>query len=299
MDELLKIDKDAFHNIINDLRQNPTAHPYLYFWYFKKIIKLQNATLPFSTIDGKIQCFESFLILLAYINDKSNYIELTKKMINLILANKFELIRTIFKHSSIEHIKEFILLITKCTKINAYDIQIVKSLAYVIYPDLNKEKRKEDKKEIIFATEHSFKKMKEKIQHLATIELIENSKEIEEARAHGDLKENAEYKSALEKRQYLQTTLQLLTNQLSIAKILTKSDVDTTKIGIGTKVKCKDEDGNLLAFTILDLWDSDTDKNIFSIKSNLAKAMLGLKPSDTFTFQNIKYKIIEISNYFE
>ncbi len=299
MDELIKLDKEAFHVIIHDLIKNPIAHPYLYFWYFKKIIKLQKAELPFSTIDGKSKCFESFLILLAHINDKDNYSELTKKMIALIISNKFELIRIIFKHSSIEQVKEFILLITKCSKMNSYDIQVIKSLSYVIYPNLNKEKRKPEKKEIIFATPHSFKKMKEKIQYIATIEILDNAKEIEEARAHGDLKENAEYKSSLEKRQYLQNTLQLLTNQLSIAKILTKEEIDITKIGIGTKVKCKNEAGDLLEFTILDLWDADSDNNIFSINSEFVKNMQGLKVSDTFKFQDKTYKILKISNYFE
>ena len=94
---------------------------------------------------------------------------------------------------------------------------------------------------------------------MSSVEMIENSKEIEEARSHGDLRENAEYKAALEKRARLQTDLKTFADLLNNIKILTKDVIETDKVSIGTIISSSDDKGKKITFTILGPVEADID----------------------------------------
>jgi transcription elongation GreA/GreB family factor len=128
--------------------------------------------------------------------------------------------------------------------------------------------------------------------------MIENSKEIEDARSHGDLRENAEYKAALERRDRLQQEIKTLSENFSLAKILLPHDVTTSHVSVGCIVKCKNAN-KAIAFTILGPFEADADKNILSYQSKLAKEMIGKSINEKFNFQNETYTIIDIRSYFD
>jgi transcription elongation GreA/GreB family factor len=127
--------------------------------------------------------------------------------------------------------------------------------------------------------------------------MIDNAREIEEARAYGDLRENSEYKFALERRSRLQGELQLLSKQLNLARILTPADIDVTAVSPGTAVVIENSKGQLLSYTLLGPWDADVEKNILSFQSKLAENMLGLRIGEKFEFQNEKFKIVKIESF--
>ena len=84
----------------------------------------------------------------------------------------------------------------------------------------NKKYEKREEEEIPFwSTETGYNRVKERIQAISTVETVENAKEIEEARALGDLRENAEFKAALERRNRLQGELKMLSEQFNRARI--------------------------------------------------------------------------------
>ncbi len=292
-------DKELSHKL-EDLVTYPGRYPDLFLWYFQKIISSKN--IPFADKEGKNRFFEGFLVLLNHLENSSTHKDMIKKMHALLTGGRYAIVRDIMQGASLETVKEFLLLATKCHSLDDHDIKILHSLAEVVHPTLAKINKKHVtpvEENVIWTTEEGYTKIKNRIQQIATAETIENAKEIETARSHGDLRENAEFKSALEKRSRLQSELKQLSDQINHARILTKTDISTDQVGVGTIVDCKNKDGKKLSYTLLGPWDADPDKSILSFQSKLAQTMQGLTVGDTFQFQNEEFSITAIRSYLE
>lgn len=284
---------------LQELILHPLTFPDVFFWYFQKLLE-QKKALPFANEEGICQFFEGFLILLDHLAQKPQYKDLSKRMVSLILADRYKVVREIMKIAKLKDVKEFILLATKCEALSDHDIKIIHSLAEVAHPALSKvQKESKAEENIIWTTEEGFLKTQKRIQQIATVETVQNAKEIEEARAHGDLRENAEFKSALERRDRLQAELKFLSDQINQARILTAADVHTDSVGIGTIVECKSSRGQKITYTLLGPWDADPEKNILSFQSKFAQAMKGKSVGEKFKFQQEEFLITDIQSVFE
>ena len=206
-------------------------------------------------------------------------------------------------HSSIEEVKEYLLLSTKCISLSDHDFKILHSLAKVIYPaiaGLHKTKDVETQEDyVIWTTQEGFDKTKARIEQIATVETVNNAKEIEAARALGDLRENAEFKAALERRDRLQSELKFLSDQINQARVLTGNDVTTDEVNVGSVVHCKDSKGEYFRYIFLGPWDADPENHILSIQSKFAQAMKGRTIGENFEFQGETFTITDIDNYFD
>ncbi len=282
---------------IQELVSHPLSYPDVFVWYFQKI--LDGKKLPFSDKEGLPLFFEGFLILLDHTEKRQELKDLSKKMLSLLLHNRYKMVRDMMQLASIEQAEEFILLATKCAALTDHDRKIIHSLAEVAFPALAKGKKSEEEEEIIWTTQTGYQKIKERIEKIATVETVENAKEIEEARSHGDLRENSEFKFALEKRERLQAELKALSDQLQFSRIITKADVPEGRVGVGSIVVCKNGEGAVQEFTILGPWDANPEERILSFQSKFAKAMQGLAINESFSFQGEKFTIVEIRNYLE
>lgn len=289
--------KEQLLEKLKDLLENPQKNPFMFVWYFQKILK--NSKKHFLSDQQNInKFFEKFLILLEYISSKDIYRDLKKKMVYFLIGEKYQNVRLFMEQASIEEVKEFVLLATKCNVFSDHEIKILFSLSEVAYPSLKKDKKeKNEEEDVIWTTKKGYEKIQKRIEEIATKETIKNSKEIEEARALGDLRENAEYKAALEKRNRLQAELKMLSDSIKKARILTKDDMYIDQVGVGSVVTCKG-DKEEKVFTILGPWDADPEGGVFSFQSKLASIMMGLRVGDVFDFGTEKFKIIKISNYF-
>lgn len=205
------------------------------------------------------------------------------------------------QEATLEEVKELLLLSTKCHSLSDHDKKIFHSLAEVAHPSLIKLRQKTDtssvESNIIWTTAEGYQKLQQRIQRIATVETVENAKEIEVARSHGDLRENAEFKAALEKRDRLQSELKLLSEQLNRARIITPEDISIDEVSVGSIVECKNQKGDVATYTLLGPWDADTDKNILSFQSKLAQQIKGLKVGQHFQFQGDEYTITRIRSY--
>lgn len=293
--------RDRLEQKIQKLLNHPTLYPRIFVWYFHKIIKNPD-NHPFTDQKSINKFHEGFMILLDHLYQNPDYKDLLKKMVADINSERFLMVRNFMKNASLEEVQEFILLSTKCNILSDHEIKIIHSLAEVAYPNLKASSKKvsdEDQSNIIWTTQEGYLKIQQRIKDISSVETVENAKEIEEARSHGDLRENAEYKAALEKRDRLQGELKLLSDQFKRAKILTKNDVNPNYVGAGTIVECKKSDNSKITFTILGPWEADPEKNILSFQSKLAQSMNNLKIGNKFTFQNEEYTIIKITSFFE
>ena len=113
-------------------------------------------------------------------------------------------------------------------------------------------------------------------------------KEIEKARAHGDLRENSEYKAALERQQFAQARASHLRLRLSKLSSVKESDIPRDRVGFGSRVTVQDLDTKKRETYVLTLGefiegDDDPDEIPVSMASPLGKALLGGKVGQTVT----------------
>lgn len=287
---------------LNQLVQQPAENPELFVWYFQKLSAQLDESLPFGTKTGLCQLFESFLILYNAIEQKAEYRDLLKKMYNLMSGKRFAVVRQIIEGTDEEFLKEILLLTSKCQTLSDHDLKILRSLAAVVQPSLQHEQDKKKKTHldstINWTTEEGYRRIQERCQQIGTVEIVENAREVEEARALGDLRENSEYKFACEKRSRLQGELKTLSDQLKRARIIRPDDVDPNEVGIGSVVTLKDGQGKTVQYTILGAWDADPDRSILSLQSKLAQAMLGAKVGDAIPFKDDELTITAINSVF-
>ena len=291
--------KKALIKELKELYHHPEKNPELFVWYFQKIIS--NEDLPFADKEGQCLFFEAFFILFSTIESKPEYRDLAKKMYSILSGKRYAVVRAIIEGTNLEFIKEFLLLVSKCQTLSNHDIKILRSLAEVVHPSLAAAKPRKGSHHdgnIIWTTEAGYLKTQERARQIGTVEVIENAREIEAARALGDLRENSEYKFALEKRSRLQSELKTLSDQLNRARLITRDDISATEVGIGSVIDLKGNDG-IITYTILGPWEADADAGILSSQSKFAQAMMGLKVGDAFQFRDEEFKIERLKSYLD
>ncbi|NIA02506.1 MAG: transcript cleavage factor, partial [Nitrospirae bacterium] len=287
---------EALKKKLEELCASPAKYPDICLWYFQKITT-KETSLPFSDSEGKSRFFEAFLILLSHAEQTTGQRDLIKKMHQILTKNRYSVVRMIMKEATITDVKEFLLLATKCHSLSDHDIKILYSLAEVAHPKLVKKRKTSEEEFVIWTTQEGYNSLQEKIKQIATVETVLNAKEIATARGHGDLRENAEFKAALERRDHLQTELKRLSDQLNQSRIITKDDIATNAVGIGTIVECQNAKEEKIAFTILGPQEADPEKHILSFQSKLAQSMVGRKVGDALTAQGEELKITAILSY--
>ena len=117
------------------------------------------------------------------------------------------------------------------------------------------------------------------------MEIPENSKEIGVAMAKGDLRENAEYKAALEKQEMLKVTASRLKEEVQQAQIFNENEVKTDRIAFGTRVALSNrKNGQAEEYVILGPWESNPSRNVISYLSPLGMALWDHRPGEELKF---------------
>ena len=126
-------------------------------------------------------------------------------------------------------------------------------------------------------TKEGLKQLEDRLEYLKTTGREEMAKEIAEARAQGDLSENAEYDEAKNAQARMEAEIQELEKKLKNIEII-ESGTDSKTVGLGVTVKVviEDEYGEEEAeFTIVGSTEADPSKNKISDESPIGKALVG------------------------
>ncbi len=122
----------------------------------------------------------------------------------------------------------------------------------------------------------------EEVKHLKAVERPRIIKAIEEARAHGDLSENAEYHAAKEAQGWNETRVAELEDKISRADVIDVSKLSGDTVMFGAKVTLIDEDTEAkIAYQIVGDTEADVKKGRISISSPIARAIIGKKKGDS------------------
>lgn len=132
-------------------------------------------------------------------------------------------------------------------------------------------------------SEYGYTLIENELKDLKQVQQPEVLKEIDIARSHGDLKENAEYHAAKEKQAFIEKKIAELGSLLSIAKIVDPSSYEHDEVRFGSFVSVMNlDDESVQNYTLVGLSEVNLDKGYISISSPLASAMLGKKIGDEF-----------------
>jgi transcription elongation factor GreA len=143
--------------------------------------------------------------------------------------------------------------------------------------------------------------LEEELKRLLTVERPAVIQAIEVARAHGDLKENAEYAAAKEKQSFVEGRIQYINSVIS-AQVIDPSTLNYPHIVFGATVSLEDLDsGNEVTYKIVGVDEADISKHKISIASPIARALIGKKKGDevkvttpkgstTYEIRGIEYK---------
>ena len=119
------------------------------------------------------------------------------------------------------------------------------------------------------------RKLNEQVRHLKMVERPEVVQAIEDARAHGDLSENAEYHAAKERQGQIEATIADIEDQLSRAMVIDPSTLSGDKIVFGATVTLLDEDGKKVRYQLVGQVEADAKDGKISYNSPLGRALIG------------------------
>jgi transcription elongation factor GreA len=194
-----------------------------------------------------------------------------------------------------ETVKRMYTMINDITDIDPTYKALLRNKILEKYPDFKfhvTEEKSAVQQHGMLVTSKKLEEKKTQADHIQSVEIPANAKEIGEARAQGDLKENAEYKAAKEHQHYLNVTLAKLQEELGRAVIFDPTTVTTAVISFSTTVTLANNDsGKDEVYTILGPWESDPDNGIISYMSPFGNALMDKKVGDTavFTINDHKY----------
>lgn len=148
-------------------------------------------------------------------------------------------------------------------------------------------------------TLNGFVKIEEEYKQLKSVERPAIIQAIADARAHGDLSENAEYHSAKEKQGFIEGRIKELEGKISCANVIDPTKIESETVMFSATITIVDEDTDK-EFTYQIVGDDEADiaKGLLSYTSPMAKAMLGKKVGDSFELITPNgerfYEILEI-----
>jgi transcription elongation factor GreA len=143
-------------------------------------------------------------------------------------------------------------------------------------------------------------RLREELENLRSVKRPAVIHAIAEARAHGDLKENAEYHAAREQQGFIEGRIQELEYALSHAQLIDVATINAgTRVVFGATVELADSDsGDEVTYKIVGDLESDIKQRLISISSPMARAMIGKHEGDSITIEapggNREFDIISV-----
>jgi transcription elongation factor GreA len=143
------------------------------------------------------------------------------------------------------------------------------------------------------------KKLRDELKRLREIERPKNVLDIETARAHGDIKENAEYSAAKERQAFIEGRMREIEGTIALSEVIDPGKLSGKRVVFGATVRLADtESGDETVYSIVGDHEGDIKEGRIAISAPLARALIGREQGDTVTLRTGKgsreYQIQEI-----
>lgn len=149
-------------------------------------------------------------------------------------------------------------------------------------------------------TPDGFRKLQAELEQLMKVARPQNIQAIAEARAHGDLSENAEYHAAKEQQSFIAGRIQELQGKIAMAQVIDPSTIKQSNVAFGAKVKVLDVEADTeYVFILVGPEEADVKQGKISLSSPVGRALISKEVGDTATIKaparTIEYEILEIT----
>ncbi len=130
-------------------------------------------------------------------------------------------------------------------------------------------------------TNTGFERLKKELARLKKVEVPANIRDIEIAREHGDISENAEYAAAKERQSFIQGKIQEIENNLAMSNIIDLKDLTDDRVVFGTTVTIEDvHTEEITRYQLVGPFESDMSRNQISVTSPIGRALLRKEVGD-------------------
>ena len=148
-------------------------------------------------------------------------------------------------------------------------------------------------------TKKGYEALKAELDRLRKVERPQNIQDIAEALEHGDLRENAEFKAAKERQQYIDTRMSEIEHKLGDAQIIESGTGPSETVVFGTTVRLLEVDSEEeKAYTLVGQEEADIKNGSISVQSPIGRALIGHRVGDVVQVNRpagmIEYEIQEI-----
>ncbi len=152
----------------------------------------------------------------------------------------------------------------------------------------------------VYLTKDGYAKLIEELEHLKKVKRRQFSEAIAQARAHGDISENAEYDAAKDAQAHNEKKIAELQEKLSQCRILDDTDMPKDQVLIGAKVRLKDMlTDEELEYMLVSELEADYEQGKISVDSPVGKGLLNRRENEVVDIQipagSLKYKILKIT----
>ena len=143
------------------------------------------------------------------------------------------------------------------------------------------------------------KRLRDELKRLREVERPKNVHDIEVARGHGDLSENAEYHAAKERQSFLEGRIRELEGTIALAEVIDPAKLSGSRVVFGATVRLADTDsGEETVYSIVGDHEGDIKEGRIAISAPLARALIGREEGDTVNLRTGKgareYQIQEV-----
>lgn len=142
-------------------------------------------------------------------------------------------------------------------------------------------------------------RLREELNRLKHTDRLKVIQAISEARAHGDLKENAEYHAAREQQSFIEGRIKEIESKLSIAQVIDVTKIENSgRVIFGSTIKLTNEAGKSITYKIVGEDEADIKDHKISVTSPVARALIGKYEGDSVDVATPEgkssYEIIEV-----
>ena len=133
------------------------------------------------------------------------------------------------------------------------------------------------------------RKLRDELKRLREVERPKNVLDIETARAHGDIKENAEYSAAKERQAFIEGRMREIEGTIALSEVIDPGKMSGTRVVFGATVRLADtESGDETVYSIVGDHEGDIKEGRIAISAPLARALIGREQGDTVTLRTAK-----------
>ena len=146
-------------------------------------------------------------------------------------------------------------------------------------------------------TPQGFKALQDELDYLETVRVEENKKEISTARSFGDLSENSEYDEAKAEQGKIHARIAELREMIANAKVIDESQIDESKVSVGSIVKVFNKTRNIEAtYHIVGSYETDPKNGKISDSSPIGIALLGAKEGDEVVVTGAREQVLTVKH---